>query len=216
MAIAVDTTSTLDESYTGTTSTLSHTCTGSDLVLLVGTNNDSVAGAVTGITYNGVALTKQAENTITGGGGQTNGLWYLDNPATGTNDIVVTFTNTGGFTSIRAISYTGSGGVDTTAGTYNNDNQNQTVTSLATSVTTAQDNSWTALVARADQAISAGTGTTMRHAGAYRFADSGSAVTPAGSNTLTTTTAGSTAYFSHIMVTLKPVASTFRPHMISF
>jgi len=66
--------------------TWSHTCTGSDLALKVGT---SCSGNVTGVTYNGVALTLLRED-IDGSFGFESNNWGLVNPATGAHDVVVT------------------------------------------------------------------------------------------------------------------------------
>lgn len=94
MAIAFDAVSTGMNATDPTSLTWSHTCTGSNLVLIVGTSTESDTGGhtaqtVSGITYNGVALTKIRSDYITDNGTE---LWYLVAPATGANNIVVTMT----------------------------------------------------------------------------------------------------------------------------
>ncbi len=61
--------------FAGTTITFSHTCSGSDRVLNVGASNNNPGTAVTGVTYNGVALTKDGEQTQ--GGGNKVEIWSL-------------------------------------------------------------------------------------------------------------------------------------------
>ncbi|KKL97825.1 hypothetical protein LCGC14_1830540 [marine sediment metagenome] len=70
---------------TSTTVTISHTCTGSDLCLIVGVSVDNAVP--TGVTYNSVAMTKIADQDASAGNAS---LWRLVGPATGANDIVVT------------------------------------------------------------------------------------------------------------------------------
>lgn len=204
MAIAFDTTSSVDESYTGSTITLSHTVTGSDPVLIVGVNPDTSA-AVTSMTYNGVAMTKQNGYAVTGSTTQRIEMWYLQNPATGVNDIVVTFDTASAFASVRGASYTGVLG--TVPDAFNNQNECQTCDSLATSVTTVDDNCWTVLMARTPSTMTAGAGTTFRHTGAFGVLDSNAALTPAGVKTLNVNRASAT-YHAHIMISLSPVAAT--------
>lgn len=92
MAVAFD--ATANSSGTGVSSlTYSHTCTGSDRVLIVAITwgDTSITGAsITSVTYNGVALTQYSTRM---GGIGLNEVWYLIAPATGANNIVVTVTN---------------------------------------------------------------------------------------------------------------------------
>ena len=85
----------------------SHTCSGSDRLLVVGTNaGDTTAGdrPVTGITYNGAALTKIRSDTI---GLITSELWYLLNPDTGAHNIIVSYTGLNTDAQAGGISLTG-------------------------------------------------------------------------------------------------------------
>lgn len=83
MAIAVDATSSGQITSAGTTLTISHTCTGSDLVLVVSVIT-SAGSDPSSVTYNSVAMTKAVGDTT------TTSIWYLANPATGANNVVVT------------------------------------------------------------------------------------------------------------------------------
>lgn len=74
---------------TNSTITLSHTVgAGSNRILLVGVKTPHTSG-VTGVTYNGVALTKAFSNNGGGATGVNQEIWYLTAPSTGANDIVV-------------------------------------------------------------------------------------------------------------------------------
>jgi hypothetical protein len=84
--------------------TYSHTCTGSDLVLFVMANCDGDAGAITGVTYNGVSMTLIANQEVVFG--QDLYLYGLINPATGANNVVVSWTSSGQCAS-ASISWTG-------------------------------------------------------------------------------------------------------------
>ena len=78
------------------TLTISHTCTGSNLILWVAVQlyQDTAGnGSITTATYNGVALTKYVEKTTVS---LYTALYYLIAPAAGTHNIVMTATTTGG------------------------------------------------------------------------------------------------------------------------
>lgn len=74
--------------------TYAHTCSGSNRLLFVVVGyGDTPANAyeVTGITYNAVAMTRSWVKH--GTAWVHNEGWYLINPATGANNVIVTFTN---------------------------------------------------------------------------------------------------------------------------
>ncbi|MFT6244824.1 MAG: hypothetical protein ACJA0U_002774 [Salibacteraceae bacterium] len=86
--------------------TWTHPCNGTDRVLVVSIAEDKGAlgtNEITGITYNGVALTKQLQ---TGNGFYEAELWYLIAPATGANNVVIT-SNTQGMNYVgTSVSFT--------------------------------------------------------------------------------------------------------------
>lgn len=91
----------------GLTRTLSHTCTGSNLLLLAwveeyGTNTSD---NITGVTYNGVAMTRIAFPGVAGGSVLRFYCYALVAPATGTHNIVATGTISGDQIGIYAVSY---------------------------------------------------------------------------------------------------------------
>ena len=140
MAIALDAVS----NGTATTTsplTWSHTCTGSDLILVVGVNIYSAGTPnCSGVTYNGVSLTLiGSKRTYFSELGQIS-LWYLLNPVTGANTVSVSFTGTVANCDAGAVSYTGvaqSGQPDAVAGATTQTSANPSVT-----VTTVADNCW--------------------------------------------------------------------------
>lgn len=102
MAIGYDTTNVATHAISsGATLTFSHTCTGSQRFLVVEVDmSTNGAGAPTGVTYNGVAMTLMG--TIFSYGQ----VWYLANPASGANNVVVDLNNTI-FYRVYSRSYTG-------------------------------------------------------------------------------------------------------------
>lgn len=102
MAIAVDTNTVAEEEGGATSLTFSHTCTGSNLVLIVATVSSGLVDP-TGVTYNGVAMTK----AVGLGAALDTSLWYLSNPATGSGyNVVVTYAASTKF-GVCATSFTG-------------------------------------------------------------------------------------------------------------
>lgn len=100
MAVAYDASSFKQNSTTVSSFSWSHTCSGSDRVLLVGVSfaND-LTTTVTGITYNGDAMSLLHTQDTAGAGNNTRGeMWELIAPDTGTNTIVVTLSGTSGAT----------------------------------------------------------------------------------------------------------------------
>lgn len=104
MAIALDASS--GSFGVGVTSlTWAHTCTGSNLLLLVGflTNNDT--DIITGVTYNGVAMTK-IQQLLTSTNSYHSYVWGLLAPATSANNIVISASGSS-LIYAGAVSYTG-------------------------------------------------------------------------------------------------------------
>lgn len=89
MAVTLDATSLLNSGAAAVASlTVSHTCTGSNLVLWTGFSYTGSSTTITSITYNGVGMTRIT--TVDATASYHVALYYLVNPATGANNIVVT------------------------------------------------------------------------------------------------------------------------------
>jgi hypothetical protein len=130
MAIVFDSSS--NSQGTGvTTLTFSHTCSGSDRVLAVVVTSNR---AINGVTYNGVSMTQGAVATIFSTDSK---VYYLLNPATGANNIVVTIASSGDVIA-GGVSFTGADAVGANAsGTLAGAD-----TTISTNITTTKDNSF--------------------------------------------------------------------------
>ncbi len=184
MAIAVDANSGLDGG-TGTTFTWNHTCTGSNLILWAGVLIEDATITATA-TYNGVAMNATSNSPQVVNVTQRVYLFFLLNPSTGSNNIVVTTSSSIGGIRARSTSYTGvkqSGQPDALG-----QNSGVLVTSLATTVTSIADNCWVMGIIRDDTAATtAGASTTLRNDNGnavFAIYDTNAAVTPAGLTTL--------------------------------
>jgi len=213
MAIAYDASAYGNDGGGLTTSiSWSHTCTGSNLILIVGTVSGS-NGNVSGVTYNGVAMTK-----ITGSSGYSSQcgntvFWYLINPPTGSHTVAVTLGSSDTISGVSA-SYTGAS--QTSQPDSYHASSNSTGTTYSDSTTTVANNSWVIgyFVNNQGTTISAGSGTTSRvsvsgvaYIIANMLADSNGPQTPAGSATLNAT-AGASGYWLDSVISISPTAST--------
>lgn len=191
-----------------------HICTGDNLILIVGLR-DTNGDQVTGITYNGIAMTLYLKYNLAGT--DWDYIYYLIGPATGTHSITVT--GSGSMTLIgHGVSYTG-----VSQGGFPDAGQNSAGTAdhFTGTVITGADNAWTVIYA--DNEIgdfTAGTNTLIRNAGptgskVMVFADSDGPITPPGVASLALIMEGVDAYM-YSMFSLAPAASsdTFIPQMI--
>lgn len=144
MAIARDSSSIIGSASSSSPITWSHTCTGQNLILIVGVEYSFSAASPTvtaSATYNGVSMTQITyQNDPDSHAGEQ--LFYLINPTTGSNTVSVTFSvNTGTVTASGiGVSYTGakqSGQPDSFGGS--NGVQNP----ASASTTVVASNSWT-------------------------------------------------------------------------
>lgn len=188
-----------------------HTCTGANGFLGVDVSLLSVAGTiVTGITYNGVALTLIGVKSSISGACRVE-CWRLVNPATGTHSIAVTLS--------AGIASAG------TAVSYANVNQSSPVESFASAqatntvsatdavivVTSVTDNCWMhAAIASNDTSVTANqtarnnvTGTL----GSGANEDTNGVITPAGASTLGYTGLGITATWAMGGYAIRPLGS---------
>src|SRR3954468_16022523 len=107
MAVAFDAaTDGGDKGGANSSKTFSHSCAGSDRCLIVTALGDQTNDLITGVTYNGVAMTLAAKRPPTGD--RWLYLFYLLNPASGSNSVVVTASGTT-YILTGAASYTGVG-----------------------------------------------------------------------------------------------------------
>lgn len=159
MAIALDATSSATASGSDTIS-WTHTCTGSDLVLVVFITGASAGVGFSGtdtMTYNGVAMTFV---DVANDGVQSIGMWYLLNPATGANTVLWDW-NSGNFTkSGFAVSLTG---CDSTSQPDSSNKGTATSFDVTLSTTVVDTGCWlVGAIQSQTGALSAGTGATER------------------------------------------------------
>lgn len=138
--------------------TFSHTCSGSNRLLIVGISSDD-GNLVSGVTYNGVAMT-QIGSPLNTGFTEYIYLFYLVAPTSGSNNVAITGTGGHNFRA-EALSYPGA---DQTAPI---DSTNTGTVSAASSITVATTvvaaNCWLVMWGKNDSvAIAAGAGSTAR------------------------------------------------------
>ena len=216
LTIALDATSQGGEE-SASSKTWSHTCTGTNRILFVSGYIRGNGVDVTGITYNGVAMTAIGTSQQV----STNYYdklftFYLLAPATGAHNIVASFNGTN-YSDCNAVSYTGVSqtsfpNASTTSGPTGG-------TSQTVSLTSTTDNCWMILCAEGSNGnLAGGTGTTFRAgAGNPKMWDTNGAVTPAGSRSMTFTYPNGTSVAK--MVSFAPyvapiVQSGFFPMML--
>lgn len=175
--------STCSTFQTGVSSvTYAKTNTGSNITLLMAAYADG-ADLVTGITYNAVAGTfiAKRERPIDSGYSY---MYYLINPATGANNVVISTSANTGIIGCAA-SYTGTN--QSTQPDNSGTNAGKPVSELYATLTPNSDGTFVVFAALLDNdSIAAGTATTMRASGSSVFAigDSGGVVSPAAATTI--------------------------------
>ena len=182
MAVAFDAGSGANGS-TGTSQTLSHTCSGSNRILWVGcfSNNNSIPSAM---TYNGVAMTAHVSKLQNSpNSNESIALRFLVAPATGANNIVVTWSTSNPNPSVSGASFTDGTQSAVTEGTQVA--SGASAASASGTVVTSADNCFSILLVRATGGAgdTAGTNSTRVIAGAIigNMFYSTTAKTPAGS-----------------------------------
>lgn len=196
--------------------TWSHTCTGSNLTLIVGVYDPD--GLTTGVTYNGVSMTQITSQSFNGT--EFHAVYKLISPATGAHNIVVTRTAGGGFqVAGTGASYTGTSA--TQPDSYNSAT-NSGVASITTSTTVLASNSWLVSsgywtgIGAGHLIDELGTNSVLRQQSpfnakqvGYILADT-NAIIGVNSQSLqlhTVTSSGAAAVFSQIVISLAPVSN---------
>ncbi len=194
-------------STTGTSLTFAHTCSGANRILFVAvtTNTADNVDYITGVTYNGVAMTQVDSFRSQGLGGHE--LYMLVNPASGANNVVV---SASGSVAIYAAASSYTGALQTGQPNTNNGNASDPATTSTVSVTTTVDNCWlissAGTKAGAGATASASTGTVTRQANGYvSIGDSNGVRATAGSHGQTWMPSASTG-IAVIVAAIAPAA----------
>lgn len=196
MAIAYDN-ATIINAGTVSSVTGSHTCSGSDRILIVHVSHNGTASHDS-VTYNGVALTKIADVVES----RRLSVWYLIAPSTGSNDVVVTFGGSSPNVRCGAISYTGAK-QSAQPDSFNSD-QNGSGT---ISTTVVADNCWL-IGAFYDDSLATLTGSaTVRINNSYTITQDSNGVVGTGSQS-SVVTGGTASDVLSIAVSIAPTAGT--------
>lgn len=156
-------------SSTSSPLTWNHTCSGSDRILFVAVEfafSTSAPTVTCTATYNGVSMTSinYAADTASFAGAQ---LFYLINPATGTNQVSVTTSVSGGTYTHSGLSTSYNGAAQTAQPDSSARTQTTTQTTVTQATTVVASNCW--LVGIISQGhgnyTSLGAGTTLRERG---------------------------------------------------
>lgn len=201
--IAFDLATNMSVTNTSATHTFSHTCTGSNVILFVHAFNQSNADTITSCTYNGVAMTlitKQVNSTD-----RFLYMFYLINPATGANNVVITANTSANNIGGGASSYTG---VKQLGQPDASTSKTASGTTITTNLTTISDSCWVILFTTTSAAVpAASTNSTLRTpnnvpVGGEKIFDSNGVVSPAGSFSMAIT--GSGGAIGVIMASFSP------------
>lgn len=173
---------TFDASSSGTAAagslTVAHTCTGANRLLVVATLVDG-SKTITGVTYNGVAMT-QFGGALTFSGTWSLDSWYIINPASGANNIIASASSGTPNIYLTGVSYTSvvqtssfdvgnGGGLDSGTGAT------ATVTSVANNdimVSSFATTNANTITASTNTTVRVGSGTLLMM-GDYQIAGSG-------------------------------------------
>jgi hypothetical protein len=158
------------------TITISHTVTGTDTVLWLGAVAYGADDAITGATYNGVAMTQAYQGAQ--GSNAYIYLFYLVNPATGAHNAVISQSGVGTIDGVVA-SYTGARQTSVPEATGS---ATSTSASANVNVTTIADGSWGVGVVWTNRSNSNGTNGTIIGGKTSQFSmfDTNGALSPAG------------------------------------
>jgi hypothetical protein len=212
MAIAFDAAAT-GKAAAASSLTYAHTCTGSNLVLFVACalSGNPAGGTITGVTYNGVAMTSIASPIVIQSNVRTY-LFYLIAPSTGANNIVISASQSG---TIYGASSSYSGAKQTGVPDSSSTTGPVTTATITGTTTTVADNCWTVMCGFGNSAVGASTGSTSRGIatdGTQGIFDSNGLITPAGSHSMTVTN-GSSDNGAVIIASFAPAvaaAATYR------
>lgn len=190
----------------GTSMTFAFNNVSGDCVVVYARNTNGASPS--GVTYAGVAMTLvvSADN----GADHRHNLYVLTSPATGSNNVVISYAAGQGFIDAMAASYTGVNQASPTGTTDNTDTASGTTT-FAPALTTGTDNSWVvAAIGNSTGDATAGANTAERigNANGNSLMDSNAAVSPAGARTLNASRASNSNWTSALFELKVATATT--------
>lgn len=196
----------------GSTITVAVNCTGASVLwasVWAGAGN-----ILTGVTYNGVAMTDYGGGVWVTGAGQAMYMYYMLNPTTGTNNVIATFNTAASQKTLVCSSWSGT----STTTAVNASSLTQSVsqggsgtngTPINGTVTSTVDNCVAILHSRSESGTyTASTNSTLISSPSTITADFYSAIkTPAGSINMQATYTGGATGWSAMMIVMPPPAA---------
>lgn len=209
-AIAYDA-NTFSGAHAGQDNSFSHTCTGSNRYLTLLTQVHRTPDYhLAGITYNSVSMTSRVTNT----GSPDSRIWDLVAPASGSNTVYCTGTNSDTWHEEWAISFSGCAQTGQPDNTGNHASLGNSFTSASWSITTSADNCWCVTVMQMynQSGVSATAGTYVGQNSSGAFGEAifyAGPKTPAGTLTTSfTCTSGTTCTNDFSFMSFAPVSIT--------
>ena len=178
--------------------------TASDRYMVVETRTQN-ANTVSGVKYNGTSMTEIGSDQASGGVNYSS-AWWLSDPSTGTNNIVVSVTSAKNISSV-ALALSGAKAQAPEAITEGSWTSGA---SFSASVTTLTDNAWVLLLGRENYATAVpGTNTHLiiEEVGSLLYGSDSNPVSPAGSVTVNATMNASVTFGYHL-VSIEKAAAT--------
>ncbi|HEY6021884.1 MAG TPA: hypothetical protein VIY48_19070 [Candidatus Paceibacterota bacterium] len=208
MAIARDNSTTIVNPASGSNNPFTTAGTNRYLFVNVLDQNSSTSS----VTYGGVSMSLLVSlNSSNISAGETCYFYGLANPASGSNNLVVTYTGANTII-LDASSYTGA--QQTTPIEASNTHSGNTASESA-SVTTLTDNDWLVGFARAATTITAGSNTSLVTNNSSRdFIDTNAAQTPAGTHSMSFTSSGPNNNTAITVAALKPFAAAVASSLV--
>jgi len=183
-AIALDTYTSSFQSDSTSSWTWAYTTSGSNRFLMIGCLGGTIGEGdnITGITYNAVSMTKRDSNRIPTG--RMTYLFDLTNPASGSNNVVVTKSGAT-YSECYAASYTGVS--QTGQPEAHNTGTATAASSISIAVTTLTPGAWIVGFSAADTTSTYGCNKTVRYTASNEFTCDSNGAVSVGSNTMTAT-----------------------------
>lgn len=215
MAVSFDATS--QGTSSANSISFSHTCTGTDRILVayvLGSSSGGAPLAPNSATYNGVAMTRPVSNVTSNIG---IAMFYLVNPASGSNTFSASFTSGGGADSMRTILASYTGASQTVQPDSSSSGTSGGASPFDAFTTVVQNTSWVVSGfnnrSGGTQGVSSGTqrGTTI--SSVFLLADTNAGVS-AGLNGVSFTSTSSNGEWLAMSITPEGAAATARSRML--
>lgn len=178
--------------------------------------NATGAGAVTSIQYAGVNMTDSGAGEYQYSAGEFMQAWYLLNPATGTNNVVINYNSSSGQKACSCTSWSGTS-TTTMPDAHATNNSGGAGTPINSSITSSANNCVALQFGRAESGTyTASTNATLADNPTFTYTANSAVKTPAGSINMQVTYTGGAATWGTIMVTMPPPATVNKSNFLTF